>query len=196
VLRDCGALARLLPEVDRLWGSAPPSAADVLLRALDISAQLGCELPQRFACLGYAVGPDLAVLGGLCRRLRVPLECRELAELTAREQQLVESSEALGAAALLGLLERCDALRRPERFEAMLVACECIVRSTTALQDEPFPQRAHLQGVLHAALEVDTAGVAARAAQLGLIGPAVGQAIHEARHQAVAAKLLPAAHRD
>jgi tRNA nucleotidyltransferase (CCA-adding enzyme) len=196
VLRDCGALARLLPEVDRLWDSAPPSAADVLLGALDISARLGCELPQRFACLGYAVGPDLAALGGLCRRLRVPLECRELAELTAREQQLVECSEALDAAALLGLLERCDALRRPERFEAMLLACECIVRGTTALQDEPFPQRAHLQGVLHAALEVDTAGVAARAAQLGVTGPAVGQAIHKARHQAIAAKLLPATRRD
>ncbi len=196
VLHECGALARLLPEVDGLWNHAPSDAAAVLLRTLDISARRGCELAQRFACLGHAVGPDLVALDAMCRRLRVPLQCRELAEVTAREQPGVVASEAMDAAALLGLLERCDALRRPERFEAMLAVCECIALAMQAPQEATFGQRALLQRVLRAALAVDTADVAARAIGHGLVGPGVGQAIHEARRQAIAATLTPPAHRD
>ena len=207
VLRDCGALARLVPEVDRLWDRRPDapdsavsqagaSAGDLLLRTLDISAQLGSTLAQRFACLGHALGTDLAALGALCQRLRVPLECRELAEVTAREQRGVEGSEALDAAALLSLLERCDALRRPERFDAMLLACECIARARQALHQGGYAQGVLLRLALRAALDVDTAIVAARAIEDGLVGPGVGQAIHEARRQAIAAVLTSTLHRD
>ncbi len=185
VLRDCGALARLLPEVDSLWDASPGAAR--LLRTLDLAAQRGGGLAQRFACLGHDVAP--AALNALCQRLRVTAECRELAEVTAREHGAVASSEALDAAALLDLLERCDALRRPARFEAMLLACECIARANPGRADEPWVQRAHLLRVLRAALDADTAGVAAHAAAAGLHGPQVGEAIQAARRQAIALTL-------
>ena len=192
VLRDCGALARLLPEIDRMWGAEWMRAASVLLRTLDIAAQLGCDLPQRFACLGHADGPGLASLSELCRRLRVPLECRELAEVTLREQDTVQHCEAMDAVALLGLLERCDAPRRPRRFEAMLLACECISKGRAAELEEAFPQRAYLLRALRTMLQVDTAGIAAHAAVDGITGPGVGEAIREARRQAIATSLRAA----
>ena len=192
VLRDCGALARLLPEIDRTWDAGQLNASAVLLRTLDISAQLGCDLPQRFACLGHAAGPGLAPLSELCRRLRVPLECRELAEVTLREQDAVQHCEAMDAAALLGLLERCDAPRRPGRFEAMLLARECIAKGSAAELEAPFAQRAFLLRALRAMLQVDTAGIAAHTAEHGVTGPGVGEAIRAARRQAIAASLRAA----
>lgn len=190
VLRDCGALARLLPEVERLWQAGPRNPADALLRTLDSSAQLGCDLSQRFACLGQAVGPDEAALRAMCRRLGVPLDCRELAELTWREHSAVDRCETMDAAGLLGLLERCDALRRPARCDAMLRVCECVARGSSATASLPFAQGAHLRHILHATLDVDTAGIAAHAAHIGLRGPEVGAAIHAARRGAIAAVLL------
>ncbi len=147
-------------------------------------------MPQRFACLGQAVGPDEAALRAMCLRLRVPLDCRELAELTWREQPAVDRCEAMDAAALLGLLERCDALRRPARCDALLRVCECIARGKSATASPPFTQGAYLRRVLHAALGVDTAGIAAHAANIGLHGPEVGAAIHDARREAIVAVFL------
>ncbi|MFZ2649362.1 MAG: multifunctional CCA addition/repair protein [Burkholderiaceae bacterium] len=210
VLRDCRALARLLPEVEHLESAEPGAAvptgacaAERLMRALDIAATLSCPLAVRFACLGQGVAgrsadavprsepssraePDSAPLAALCRRLRVPVECRELAEVMVRELHAVLHCQALDAAALLRLLERCDALRRPERFEALLLACECVARAAQAAPDAAFAQRAYLQRVLQSAIGVATPGIAARAAELGVTGPGVGQAIHEARAQAIA----------
>ncbi len=190
VLRECGALARLLPEVERAWDDGPANSAAALLAALDISAQLRCELPQRFACLGHATGPDLVALGTLCRRLRVPHDCHELAEVTLREQAAVDRCEALDPAAMLRLLERCDALRRPARFKALLLACECIARGGASAPDETFGQRELLVRALRAALDVDTTSIAAHSSGMGLSGPAIGAAIHDARCQAISATLL------
>jgi len=210
VLRECGALARLLPEVDRLWGV--PQRADYhpeidtgvhLMLVLDMSARLGGSLPVRFACLGHDLGKgatpadvlprhigheqrSVALVHGLCERLRVPVACRELAEVVAREHGNVHRSGEFGADAVARLLERCDAIRRPERFLEMLLACECDARGRLGSSEAPYPPRDRLGRALGLALGVDTATVAARAMAQGLAGPALGEAIRAARAQAVA----------
>ncbi|MBN8495039.1 MAG: multifunctional CCA addition/repair protein, partial [Burkholderiales bacterium] len=152
LLRECGALRVLLPEVDRLWGVPQPpqhhpevDTGVHLMMVLDQAAGMQAPLAVRFACLGHDLGKGttpaealprhlgheargVALLDGLCRRLKVPVECRELAELTAREHGHVHASLGLDAAAQLRLLERGDALRRPARFADLLLACECDAR--------------------------------------------------------------------
>jgi tRNA nucleotidyltransferase (CCA-adding enzyme) len=211
VLRECGALARLLPEVDRLWGV--PQRADYhpevdcgvhLMMVLDMSARLGASLPVRFACLCHDLGKgttpedvlprhighegrSVALLRALSQRLRVPTDCRELAEVVAREHGNVHRSLEFGAAALLRLVERCDGLRKAERFDAVLLACECDARGRLGFEEATYPQRARLLRAQSLALAVDTAAVAAQAASRGASGPAIGDAIHDARVAAVEA---------
>ncbi len=197
VLRDCGALKRLLPEVDRLWGV--PQRAEYhpeidtgvhLMMVLDMSARLAAPLPVRFACLGHDLGkgstPADVLLKGVCERLRVPVDCRELADVVAREHGNIHRSETLGAAALVRLLERCDALRKPARFHDVLLACECDARGRLGMSEIAYPQRARLAQALVWAQSVDTARIAARAQADGLSGPKVGEQIHKARVMAVA----------
>jgi len=214
VLRECGALVRLLPEVDRLWGV--PQRADYhpevdtgvhLMMVLDMSARLNGSLPVRFACLGHDLGKgttpadvlprhigheerSVALVRAVCDRLRVPLACRELAEVVAREHGNVHRSGEFGAAAVLRLIERCDAIRRPERFAEMLLACECDARGRLGLEESPYPQRERLGRALELARIVDSTAVAAQAAARGLAGPAIGEAIHQARAHAIAAGLV------
>ena len=211
VLRSCGALARLLPEVDRLWGV--PQRADHhpevdtgvhLMMVLDMAARLQASLPVRFACLGHDLGKgttpadvlprhigheqrSVELVRALCERLRVPVACRELAEVVAREHGNVHRSGEFNAAALVRLLDRCDAWRRPERFADLLLACECDARGRLGLGEAPYPQRALLARAFERASSVATADVSAQAAARGLKGPAVGEAIHAARVAAVAA---------
>jgi tRNA nucleotidyltransferase (CCA-adding enzyme) len=209
VLHDTGALARLMPEVDCLWGDAPTQdepPAQRLLRTLDICAGLGCTLPQRFACLGQAVdagragtvveasaaagrAKDLPKLEALCRRLRVPAPCRELALLVAHECPAVDRCGSMGATDLLQLFERCDALRRAQRFDAMLLACECIALGAGGLQQAAAAQRARLQLLLRHALQVDTRRIATQAVAQGIAGPDIGLAIHDARLEAISVGL-------
>jgi tRNA nucleotidyltransferase (CCA-adding enzyme) len=125
----------------------------------------------------------------LSERLRVPRDCAELAELVAREHGNVHASLKLAPAAVLRLLERCDALRQPQRFELALLACECDARGRAGLEERDYPQAGRLRRALAAALAVATAPVAAEAAARGLIGPAIGQAIQAARLAALAAAL-------
>ena len=209
VLRDCGALAVLLPEVERLWGV--PQRADYhpevdtgahLLLVLDMAARLNAPLPVRFACLTHDLGkgttpPDVLprhigheqrsahLLKGVCERLRVPTDCRETADVVAREHGNIHRCMTLNAAALLRLLERCDALRKPGRFAQVLLACECDARGRGGLEDAPYPQRPHLSAALQVALAVPTAEIAAQAAREGKKGPQVGEAIASARTQAL-----------
>jgi len=209
VLRDCGALARLLPEVDRLWGV--PQRADYhpevdtgvhLMMVMDMSARLHTSLAVRYACLGHDLGkgttpPDVLprhlghegrsalLLKQVNERLRVPVDCRELADVVAREHGNVHRSDALNAPAVLRLLERCDAFRKPQRFREILQACECDARGRLGLQDEPYPQAERLSLALDIALAVQTAEVSAAAQQRGLRGEAIGQAIAQARTEAL-----------
>ena len=213
VLRECGALARLLPEVDRLWGvpQRPEYHPEVdtgvhLMMVLDMSARLGGSLPVRFACLGHDLGKGTTpadvlprhighevrsekLVRALCDRWKVPTECRELAEVVAREHGNVHRSAELNAAAVLRLLERCDAIRKPARFEDVLLACECDARGRLGFEESAYPQRERLLAAMHAARAVDTAPLAAEAAKRGLKGPQVGEQIHAARAQAIAAAL-------
>jgi tRNA nucleotidyltransferase (CCA-adding enzyme) len=213
VLRACGALKKLLPEVDRLWGVPQPAEhhpeVDTgvhLMMVLDMAAQLETSLPVRFACLGHDLGKgttaadawprhlghearSVALVHALADRWRVPTTCRELAEVVAREHGNVHRSGELGAAALVRLLERCDALRRPERFAEILLACECDARGRAGQQDRPYPQRPRLLQVLAWTQGVDATAVAAEAAARGETGPALGRAVHGARVAAVAAAL-------
>lgn len=158
VLEPCGARIRLLPELGAGPVQVPAWGAEL-------------DLPQRWASLLRANGVPAAAAQTLATRLRVPNPCRELAELALREGDAVATSEALEAPGLLTLLERCDALRRPERLQALLPL---------------LGTRLHrLPAALAAAQAVDTAAVAAGMAP----GPAVGVAIRAARRAAVAAAL-------
>ncbi|MEN9893744.1 MAG: hypothetical protein RLY78_4039 [Pseudomonadota bacterium] len=213
VLRETGALARLLPEVDRLWGV--PQRADFhpevdtglhLLLVLRQAALLDAPLTVRYACLCHDLGKGTTPADVLPRhighearsekltrivseRWRVPNDCRALAELVAREHGNIHQSLSFGAAAVLRLLDRCDAWRRPERFAEALLACECDARGRTGFEDRPYPQRARLLAAFDAARAVDTAAVAAEAAASGARGPAVGAAIGRAREAAIEAAL-------
>ena len=213
VLRDCGALKMLLPEVDRLWGVPQPEAhhpeVDTgvhLMMVLDMAARLEAPLPVRFACLVHDLGKGTTradelprhigheqrsarLLQHVCERWRIPVELRELADVVAREHGNIHRSADLGAAALMRLLERCDALRKPQRFAQALLACECDARGRLGFEDQPYPQRERLQRVLDAALAVPTRPIAEAAAQRGATGPQIGEAVSRARTEAVAALL-------
>jgi tRNA nucleotidyltransferase (CCA-adding enzyme) len=205
LLHECGALRVLLPEVDRLWGVPQPAEHHPeidtgvhLMKVLDESAQVQAPLAVRWACLCHDLGKGTTpaeqwprhigheqrsakLARALCERLKVPSDCRELAELTAREHGHVHASLGLEAAALLRLLERCDALRRPERFAELLQACESDARGRLGFELRAYPQRARLLQALACARSVDTAVVAQCQAALGRSGPQVGQAIQAAR---------------
>ena len=209
VLRDCGALAVLLPEVDRLWGIPQPEAHHPeidtgvhLMMVLDMAARLGASLPVRFACLMHDLGKGTTpadvlprhigheqrsakLLRAVCERWRVPVELRELADVVAREHGNIHRSGELGAAALMRLLERCDAIRKPQRFDQVLEACECDARGRLGFEARPYPQRQRLLRVLAAAQAVETRAVAQRAAQDGAKGPKIGEAVARARTSAV-----------
>ena len=209
VLRACGALHKLLPEVARLWG-VPQRAEyhpDVdtgvhLMMVLDMAARLNAPLAVRFACLGHDLGKGTTpvaewprhigheersarLLKALCLRLRVPNDCSALADGVAREHGNIHRSSEFGAAALVRLLERCDAFRKPERFAEILWACECDARGRLGLNEQAYPQRQRLLAALSAAQSVMTAEVAAAAEAQGLSGAAIGQAVQTARTQAL-----------
>ena len=210
VLRSVGALARLLPEVDALFGvPQPPQHHPEIdtgvhtLMVLDRCAATAQPLPVRYACLVHDLGKGTTPADVLPRhigheqrgeelirqvndRLRVPVECGELALLTAREHTNVHASEKLSAAAIMRLLERCDAFRRPERFLQMLAACECDATGRLGFEDRPYPQRARLAAALKTAQDVDARTASAQAIERGLKGPAIADAIRQARVKALA----------
>lgn len=205
VLRDCAALERLLPEVERLFGVPQPVAHHPevdsgvhLMMVLDLAAQEGAALPVRYACLVHDLGkgstpPDewprhiahearsARLADALAERLRVPIECRELGDVVAREHGNIHRSLELDAAATLRLLERCDALRRPERFEQALLACELDARGRLGRERDPYPPRQRLAAALRAVLAVDASAAAAEALAKGAQGPAIGEAVRRAR---------------
>jgi tRNA nucleotidyltransferase (CCA-adding enzyme) len=211
VLRSCGALVRLLPELDRLWGV--PQRADYhpevdtgvhAMMVLDMAARLQAPLTVRFACLGHDLGKGTTpadvlprhlghegrsakLVAELVRRWRVPRDCAELADVVAMEHGNIHRSLDLAPAATLRLLQRCDALRRPERFAEALLACECDARGRLGLHDTPYPQAERLQQALCAALAVDAGAVAQGASATGAKGPQIARAVDAERERAIAA---------
>jgi tRNA nucleotidyltransferase (CCA-adding enzyme) len=158
--------------VDRLWGV--PQRADYhpevdtgvhLMMVLDMSARLQAPLPVRFACLTHDLGKGTTpaevlprhigheqrsakLLKTVCNRLRVPTDCRELADVVAREHGNIHRSASSAPPPLVRLLERCDAFRKPQRFAEVLLACECDARGRLGLEDKPYPQRERLLAAL------------------------------------------------
>lgn len=211
VLRDCGALQHLLPELDRLWGVDqradyhPEVDTGVhMMMVMDMSARLQAPLAVRVACLFHDLGKGTTpahilprhlgheersarLLKGVCDRLRVPTDCRELADVVAREHGNIHRSSDLNAAALVRLLERCDAFRKPERFGDILLACECDARGRGGLAESPYPQRTRLWAALVAAQAVATNSIAQDAMAAGVQGKAIGELIHQARVKAIKA---------
>lgn len=184
VLRECGALKRLLPELDALWGVPQPpkyhpeidTGVHVML-VVDYAAQQDYSLAIRFAALMHDLGkgssdPEkwpshhgheqrgVALVEAVCQRLKVPGECRDLAIMTARDHGNVGRAMEMRPATLLELFERNDAFRKPQRFFDMLKAAECDCFGRAGLPDIRFPQPAYLIAALAAAQAVNAGAVA------------------------------------
>jgi tRNA nucleotidyltransferase (CCA-adding enzyme) len=190
VLRQCGALARLLPEVDALYGVPQPPAHHPefdtgvhVAQALDWAARHGCPLAVRYAVLLHDVGKALSPPGewprhlahevrgarlaeAISGRLRVPLDCRDAARLAARRHGVVHRAAELRPATVLDLLLSADALRRPERLDALLLACAADALSRPGRDGDYLPA-VLLPEALAVVRGVDAAGVARRAAARG-----------------------------
>jgi len=211
VLRRCGALARILPELDSLWGVPqapqphPEANAGVhAMMVVDMSARLGAALPVRFAALMHDLGKgalppsdwpvhfghearSVELADGVCHRLKIPNECRDLALMAAREHGNVRRAQELRPATIVKMLERCDAFRKPQRFMDMLQVAECDYRSRIGFEDRPFPQMMRLQSALDAARAVNAGEIAQATAKSHPNQPAsISEAIHQARIAAVA----------
>ncbi len=213
VLRDCGALARIVPEVDRLWGVPQPpehhpeiDTGVHVMMAIDHAAATGARLAVRFATLLHDVGKGTTpreqwphhpghekrsapLVDAVCERLRVPVECRDLALLVAREHELMHRALELRAGTLTRLLERLDVLRRPQRLDDLIAACECDWRGRLGFGERAWPQAERLRLAAQAMRAVDAGAIAAAHA-----GSTAGlrEAIHAARVAAVAAAIAAA----
>lgn len=205
LLRHCGALRVIMPEVDALFGVPQPpewhpeiDTGEHTLLTLQVAAARGASTPIRFALLMHDLGKALTpkeqwprhrgheqlgvrAIDDLCTRLRVPLDYRELAVLTSRYHTHVHRGLELRATTILELLEQSDAFRRPERFADFLEVCECDARGRLGLQDRPYPQRARLESAWSAARAV----VFGDRERAGLEGPQIGERLRRLRLAAV-----------
>jgi len=208
-LRECGALARILPEVDALFGVPQPpehhpevdTGVHVLL-VIDYAARQGYSLPVRFAALNHDLGkgatpkslwpkhhgPErkgVELIEAMCRRLRVPNDCRELAVLVACYHAHAHRVAELRPATVLKFLSSADAFRKPERFEEFVAACSCDFHGRTGYDQQAYPQADMLRAVASAARALDGGAIARTAG-----GPArIRAAIEEARLKAVSEAL-------
>ena len=201
VLRDCGALRVVYPEIDALFGVPQPEkwhpeidTGVHQLLALREAVKLGGGVPARFAVLMHDLGKALtpadklpshpghedagvARVEALCDRLRVPNHLRELAIMAARYHTHVHRAFELRADTLLKTLEGCDALRRPERFRDFLLACEADARGRTGLEERLYPQRDFCVRARDAAADV----ILAPAERAGMSGEQIGQELRRRR---------------
>ncbi|MGE5493055.1 MAG: multifunctional CCA addition/repair protein [Actinomycetota bacterium] len=205
VLRECGALARLIPEMDRLFGvpQRPEFHPEVdtgihTLMVIDQAARLGYALPVRFAGLAHDLGKgttpaellprhhgheerSVELATALCARLKVPSDARDLALLAARWHGDVHRGKELKPSTVVSLLEKTDALRRPERFEQLLQACECDFRGRLGQEDAAYDAPEVFRQALAAVRGVDAGAIARNCADKARIPDRV----HQARVEAV-----------
>lgn len=185
VLRECGALKRLLPEVDALFGIPqraeyhPEIDAGIhTMMVIDQSASRGFDLPVRFAALTHDLGkattpPEILprhiaheersvrLTGTLCERLRVPNDCRDLALMMARHHGNIHRAEELRSTTIVKLLESTDALRRPERFRQLLEACLCDFTGRLGWENRIYESPNRLLAALAAVNQVPAGEIAA-----------------------------------
>jgi tRNA nucleotidyltransferase (CCA-adding enzyme) len=208
VLRDCGALVRLLPELDRLWGVPQPAkwhpeidtGVHVML-VLDMAARLSPSVEIRFAALCHDLGkgttpPEILpghhgheersvdLLEDVCDRFRIPNRHRELARITARWHGMVHKVDELRPKSVLKVFEGADLFRRPARFEQMLIACEADFRGRTGYEDRDYAQGRRWRALAAAVRAVDVRAIAAAAEPREIQGQ-----IRRARLAAIAAEL-------
>ncbi len=209
LLRECGALAKLLPELDTLFGvpQNPKShpeidTGDHVMRVIDQAAADSTALPVRYAALLHDLGKGLTppenwpnhggheaagleLVKQVGQRLRAPADCAGLAQIVARWHGQAHNADKMGAAGLLDLLEQTDAFRRPERFGEFLQACAADFHGRPGWEARPFSQAERLRRALTAARQVDAGAVAQQSA------PAeIPRAIHDARLRAIAGAVL------
>ena len=163
VLRECGALKRIMPELDRLWGVPQPpqhhpeiDTGVHVMMVVDYAAAQGYSLPVRFSALTHDLGKgttpqdvlprhigheerSVHLLKGVCKRLRVPNDCKELAHVVAKFHGKVYRVDEMRSATKVQFLVDTDAIRQPERFKEFLRACECDFRGRTGYEDKPIP---------------------------------------------------------
>jgi tRNA nucleotidyltransferase (CCA-adding enzyme) len=205
-LRECGALAVVLPEVDALYG-VPQRAEYHPEVDTGVHIELVCDMAARIAPgdavvgfaalvhdLGKALTPEdvlpkhlghehagLAPLRALCERLKVPQQHRDLARIACREHLNVHRLFELRDRRVHELLVRCDAFRQPARIAQLGLVCEADKRGRAGLQDEPYPQREELLRLLAAAQAIRAVDVMRE----GLEGPALGEALAQERIRAI-----------
>ena len=206
-LRSCGALSKIFPEIDALYGIPQPprwhpevdTGVHVML-VVRYAARIGASTAVRFAALMHDLGKALSppekwpshrgheeagvpLIEDLCDRLKVPNGLRELAVLTARHHASVHRVAEQRPATLLKLLETVDAFRRPERFQELLLACESDARGRAGLESQPYPQADYLRRARDAAAAVTLSDEERRE----LKGPFLGERLREKRLAAVTA---------
>jgi tRNA nucleotidyltransferase (CCA-adding enzyme) len=201
VLRSCGALARIFPELDRLWGVPQPpkhhpeidTGVHIML-VIDYAAQQGFNLPVRFAALTHDLGKgttpkdvlprhighevrSVNLLKDVVKRLRVPNDCKELAVVVAQFHGKLHAVSNMKPSTLLHFLMELDAIRQPQRFQLFLQACESDSRGRTGLENCPLPEASLLQEALATVMQVD----AGKIAQQYTDSERIKQAVFEAR---------------
>ena len=208
-LRECGALRKILPELDRLWGVPQPAQhhpeVDTgvhVMMVIDYAASQNYSLPVRFAALTHDLGKgttpqdvlpkhighedrSVRLLMDVSKRLRVPNDCRELAHIVAKFHGKVSRTDEMRPDTLVRLLQDTDAFRQPERFREFLRACESDSRGRAGFENRPFPYADKLLKVLEAASNVDAGAIAQNFAE----PEKIKKAVYEARVEAVKASL-------
>lgn len=189
-LRDCGALTRIMPEVDALFGVPQPpqhhpeiDTGVHVMMVIDYAASRNYSLPVRFAALTHDLGKgttppeewprhighegrSVKLVQGLCERIKPPNEVRDLALLVARYHGDVHRAAELRPATIANMLQGIDAYRKPERFEEFLQACSCDFHGRPGYAERPYPQSDRLRKAFHAARSVDAGAIAAELARI------------------------------
>jgi tRNA nucleotidyltransferase (CCA-adding enzyme) len=207
VLRECGAMKIIFPEIDALYGVPQPEkwhpeidTGIHTMMVLDQSVLLSADTRVRFAALVHDLGKgttpheewpghrgheerSVSLIEALSERLHLPSEYRELAVIVARYHGNVHRAFELRPKTILAILEKSDAFRRPERFTQALTACEADSRGRLGLEENPYPQRQYLQAARDAAAAIKPTpqDIAEHA------GPEIAQRLHERRLEAIAA---------
>lgn len=207
VLRDCGALKQLMPELDVLFGVPQPAAHHPeidtgvhTLSVLEQAARHNQPLTVRWACLLHDLGKGLTpeeewprhiahehrglkAIKAVNQRFKVPRDCQELALLVGEYHTHGHRALELKASTLLELLQRFDVYRRPQRFEEFIAACEMDARGRLGLEERDYPQAAYLRGAADAARAVAVQPLVEK----GFTGQGLGEAIKRERLNALKA---------
>ena len=180
VLHECGVLKRLIPELDLLITTGSLN----ILSELDAVAQSGASLPIRFSVITHHLSGEHLV-DDLCSRLKLPNDVKELAVLAAREREDILRADAMPAIEIVKLLERCDALRKPERFLDLLRLNKLIYQHRHS--ENKFHPMDVLHNALKAAKSIDAGKIAALVSANHTQNPAqhIAAAVHEARVLAI-----------